>query len=198
MEFSALQIALGDVIISIQLAPVWALYYSTINTAKPTSFSSVDYTLINEYLTINKLTFTNSLYYELKSRQLDTENGGKRLCVGLYDYWAIVGSALAKSAGVSLNASINSSCWNQLIATFCRGDFQSLKPLMFYGGNGLVANGASEVISYDEYLANPRKYTADATSVLESAGLGDGFCQTAYFQRCSNDITGSSFRCQFC
>ena len=53
--------------------------------------------------------------------------------------------------------------------------------------------GASEVVSYDEYLANPRKYTNDATGVLESAGLGDGFCNSAYFQRCGNDITGSSF-----
>ena len=184
---------IGDVVISIQLAPVWALYYSTINTAKPTSFTSVNYELTNVYLTIDKLTFTNSLYYELKARQLDTENGGKGLRVGFYDYWTIVGSALAKSAGVSLNASINSSCLNQLIATFRRGDYQSLKPLVFYGGNGLVANGATEVVSYDEYLANPRKFSGDATGVLESAGLGDGFCQSAYFQRAGNDILGSSF-----
>ena len=64
---------------------------------------------------------------------------------------------------------------------------------MFCSGNGLVADVASEVVSYDEHLANPHKYTNDATGVLESADLGDGSCQSAYFQRCGNDITGSSF-----
>ena len=52
------------------------------------------------------------------------------LDVGFYDYYTISGSTFSKSAGCALNASINSSSLNQLIATFRRGDYQTMKSLV--------------------------------------------------------------------
>lgn len=180
---------IGDVVISIQLAPASACYYSTITTSTPT-ISNLEYTLSNVYLTIDKLTFTNSLYYQLKKDQLLSPEGLK---VAFYDYWTIVGSSFTKSAGCAINASINSASLNQLIATFRRSDYQTIRPLLFYGGGSLVANNATNAITYDQFLANSKSYTNTSADTLVNVGIGDGFANSAYFQRAGNDFTGSAF-----
>lgn len=180
---------IGDVVLSIQLAPASACFYSTMAVSAPV-ISGLEYTLTNVYLTIDKLTFTNSLYNQLKYERLQGDEGLK---VGFYDYWTIVGSSFTKSSGCSVNASINSSSLNQIIGTFRRGDYQTIKPLVFYGGGSLVANAATNAITYDEYLANSRKYTDTSADALINTNGGDGFAQTAYLQRAGNDCTGTSF-----
>ena len=54
---------------------------------------------------------------------------------------------------------------------------------MFYGGGSLASEYATYVISYDEYLANPKKYTDTGGTTKGITNSGDGFCQSAYFQR---------------
>ncbi len=181
---------IGDIQITITLAPTACLFYSVPAAAAvvPT-FNNLEYELKDVYLTIERITFTNSLYYQLKKEQLMSDG----LDVGFYDYYTISGSTFNKSAGCALNASINSSSLNQLIATFRRGDYQTIKPLLLYGNNSKTA---AEVKSFDEYLANVKSLT-NTSAGCDVAGfgmnLGDGFNQTAYFQRCGNDITGSSW-----
>lgn len=181
---------IGDIQITITLANTGALFYSVpaAATAVPT-FTNLDYTLTDVYLTVERLTFTNSLYLQLKQDQLMTDG----LDVGFYDYYTITGSTFSKSSGCALNASINSSSLNQLIGTFRRGDYQTIKPLLLYGNNSKTA---SEAKSFDEYLANVVGLTNTSEGV-DVAGfgmnLGDGFNNTAYFQRAGNDITGSQW-----
>ena len=68
-----------------------------------------------------------------------------------------------------------------------------MKPLLLYGNNSKTS---SEVKSFDEYLASVKTLTntsAGCDVLGFGINLGDGFNQTAYFQRCGNDITGSSW-----
>ena len=181
---------IGDIQITITLANTGALFYSVpaAATAVPT-FTGLDFTLSDVYLTVERLTFTNSLYLQLKQAQLMSDG----LDVGFYDYYTITGSTITKSSGCALNASINSASLNQLIGTFRRSDYQTIKPLLLYGNNSKTS---SEAKSFDEYLANVVTNTNTSTGcdVLGfGSNLGDGFNNTAYHQRCANDITGTSW-----
>lgn len=180
---------IGDVYLNIQFAPASVLYHSTITTSAPT-ISNANYTLSDIFLTVDRIAFQSAEYYQLKQEKLL----GEGLKVAYYDYWTTVGSVFTKSSGVNMNFSVNSGSLDQLIATFRRSDYQTIKPLIMYSGNSL---SSKTIITLDQYNANPVAYTnVDGTAGTDNfvnLNLGDGFAQSAAFQRPGNDLVGSQW-----
>lgn len=181
---------IGDVWVNIQFAPATVLYHSSMTATAPT-LSGVNYTLTDIFMTVDKIVFQSADYYQLKNEQLL----GDGLKVAYYDYWLSTGSAVAKSAGINHNFSVNSASLDQLIATFRRTDYNQNKPLIMYGGNSLVANNAANTISLDQYNANPVAYTNASSDQLVAVtrNLGDGFANSIAFVRSGNDLLGSQW-----
>ena len=178
---------IGDVYLTIQFAPASVLY-SVVDTTAPAP-SGANFTLTDIYITIDKIAFQSAEYYQLKQEQLLSDG----LKVAYYDYWTAVGSSTTKSSGVNMNFSVNSGSLDQLIATFRRSDYQTIKPLIMYGGNTI---NSGTHITLDEYNANPVAYTNHHPTALETFGtsnLGDGFANSYAFQRPGNDLIGSQW-----
>lgn len=183
----------NDIWIEITFAPASILYHSTITTSAPT-LSNVGYTLSKIFMTLDLITFSSALYYNLKTEKLigDGENSG--LVIGYYDYWTSRFSSTKKSSGVALNFNLNSSCLDQLIATFQMSDYATNKPLVLYGGNA-ISNGT--VVPFQKVLADPTTYvncqgTFDTNHFITYA-QGDAFNQSYYFRRGGNDLTSSQW-----
>lgn len=183
----------SDIFIEIAFYPSYILYHSTITAAS--TYSNVNYQLTNLFMTLDLITFSNALYYDLKTQKLIESS----LNIGYYDYWTSKFSVVTKSSGVAVNFNLNSACLDQLIATFQPSDATSgIKPLVVYGGN--FASGFGTQATLPKILANPETYvsttTADGifgTNSFELYNQGDAFAQSYYFRRAGNDLTSSQW-----
>jgi hypothetical protein len=171
---------LGQIQIKLQLAPSGVLFAG--GSASAVNITDASYTLSDVYLTVDTITFTNSLYYDLVKSQLDTDG----LNIGYYDYYTIQGSTFAKSSGLNFSTQINASSLDQVIATFRRSDYSTIKPLLLYN------SGASSTATLNKYLADPITNINNSITANNS-NLGDGFNQSAYFQRAGAGILTSSW-----
>ena len=185
---------LGDVIIEIQTAPASVLW-AGVSAVSPV-YSNTAFTLSNNFMTISKIVFNDDLYYQLLSEKLLSSS----LLLGYYDYYTARGSATQKSSGISINFNINSASLDQLITTFQHSDFNSTKPLVAYGYNGIADADGTGPFSMAQILADPAARTntiaTAATINTDCIGFidnGDAFCQSWYFKRGGNALTNAQY-----
>ena len=180
----------SDIFIEFTFYPSYVLNHSTITTSQPV-ISNANYTLTNIFITLDLITFSNAIYYDLKDEKLL----GDGIKLGYYDYWTSKFNAVAKSAGVAVNFNLNSACLDQLIATFQNSDATSaVKPLVMYGGNAL---SSGTIVAFPKILSDPLTYVnCEGTSNVNhftTTAQGDAFAQSYYFRRAGNDITSSQW-----
>ena len=169
---------IGQLQLAITLAPAGALYYKTGATA-PTDAS---YSLKEVFLTLDTITFTNSLYTDLVKSQLD----GGGLNVAYYDYIVQQLSSTAKStAGINVSTQINANSLDQVIATFRPSAYDTIGELLI----GTATTGTLR--SYNEIIYTP--LTTSAGAGTSSIGTHGGFNQNKYFRRDGTGFDGSTF-----
>ena len=172
---------LGQIQIKLQLAPAGVLFSSGAQNA--TAVVGATYTLTDVYLNVETITFTNSLYYELLGSQLN----GDGLNIAYYDYYTIQGSSFVKSSGLNFSTQINASSLDQVIATFRRSDYSTIRPLL------LADSDDGSTTTINKYLADPTAYLNNLAVTTNNSNLGDGFNQSAYFQRAGAGVKNSSW-----
>lgn len=173
---------IGQLQLAITLAPSSALYYKTDATA-PTDAS---YSLKEVFLTVDTITFTNSLYYDLVKSQL--EGGG--LNVAYYDYIVQQLAAQDKStAGINVSTQINANSLDQVMATFRPADttnpYDKISELL------LGTEATATLRSYNEIIYTP--LTTSSGTGTSGVGANGGFNNNRYFRRDGAGYDGSTF-----
>jgi len=169
----------GDIYIEIRWATNSVLWGST-NTTAPTYAGTNTASFNNLRMTVAKLNFESSEYYDLKAQKLM----GDGLMVGYYDYWTSRGTTVAKSSGVSMNFNVSTNSLDQCIATFQKSDYNSIKSLVLHNGSTTTMNN---LVTYNKFLYD--QVADDETT----AGIGDGFNQSYYFMRAGIDLLTSQW-----
>ena len=166
----------GDIYIEIRWASPNVCWGST--NSQASTYVAGGCSFNNLRMTCSKINFESSEYYDLKAQKLLTDG----LLIGYYDYWTSRGTAVTKSAGVNVNFNINTNSLDQCIATFQKGDYQTIKPLVLHN-----SAAQASLITYNKFLYD--QVADDETA----AGIGDGFNQSYYFMRSGIDLTTSQW-----
>jgi len=172
---------LGQIQLILTLAPNSCLWLAATNT--PGTGATVgNYKVSDIQLSMDTITFTNSLYYDLVKSQL--EGGG--LNIAYSDYLVSVGSSVAKSAsGITQVAQFSTNSLDAVYATFRTALFNTANVLLL--GNATIAETAATMggssFSYPEIYGNP----------LANEGNLAGFNNSRYFQRDGGGIDYSSW-----
>lgn len=192
----------GDLYINIQFAPAEVLFCSTGATADTAGRpSGISYTLKDIYMTVDRCSFQDPLYYNLKTEKLLSPEG---LNVAYYDYFFYQGSLTGKSSNPAMNFTVNSASLDQVIVTFRPDDYQTVYPLVLSTG---FTDGSLAQKTFLQALADPignvnfgSATDGDKNSTWNIGGagagnvnVGDAFNQSWYFCRSGASITGSKF-----
>ena len=166
---------LGQVQIIITFAPNTCMWLGQVASAGAIA-TIANYTIADVALTMDTITFTNSLYYDLIKSQL--EGGG--LNIAYNDYLLSTGSSFTKSSTATLThtAQFSTNSLDAVIATF--------RPTTFNTAAALILGSQSAnatVLTYPEVIANP----------LSNEGTHGGFNNSVYFQRAGGGIKSSSW-----
>lgn len=184
---------LGDIYINIMLAPSSVLFASananTVGTDQRATGAT--YTLKDIFLTIDRCSFQDPLYYSLKTEKLLSPEG---LTVAYYDYYTTQFSRQAKSStGISLNWNVNSASLDQVLVTVRHKNFDdtAVHPLILYGAN---CSESTNNKTFREIIANP-SFINDVGTVATNYqdNLGDAFNNSLYFVRGAAGHNGSKF-----
>jgi len=172
---------LGQIQLVITLAPNSSLWLAATNTVG-TGASVGNYKVSDIQLSMDTITFTNSLYYDLVKSQL--EAGG--LNIAYNDYLVSVGSSVAKSSsGITHVAQFATNSLDAVYATFRTALWNTANVLLL--GNATIAETAATMggsdKSYPEVIGNP----------LANEGNHGGFNNSRYFQRAGGGISSSSW-----
>jgi hypothetical protein len=177
---------IGQVQVSFTLAPGSCLFASghdtTAQTALTTAVAAASYTLKEVFMTLDSITYTNSMYYDLVQRQLE----GDGLNIAYYDYISLPGTVVNKSSGINYSTQINASSLDQVIATFRPKTYDTIRPLVLFQSD---TNGTT----FAEYLANPQANCNKTGTSILNPDLGDGFNQSFYYIRAGSGINNSSW-----
>ena len=125
----------GDMYLEIR----WAspnVCWATTSTAGTNATNTTGCYLDNLRLTCSKINFESSEYYDLKAQKLLTDG----LLIGYYDYWTSRGTAYEKASGINMNFNVNTNSLDQCIATFQKGDYQTIKELVLNGSAGVPSD----------------------------------------------------------
>lgn len=172
---------IGQVQMIITLSPNSALWLAATNT--PGTGATVgNYKISDTQLSMDTITFTNSLYADLVKSQL--ESGG--LNIAYNDYLVSVGSSVAKSStGITHTAQFSTNSLDAVYATFRTALWNNANVLLL--GNSTIAETAATMggssTSYTEIIANH----------LTNEGNNAGFNNSRYFQRAGGGISSSSW-----
>jgi hypothetical protein len=170
---------------------LWAGATASAANAIPV-IAGAGYTLKDIYLTVQKITFNSSEYYNLKASKLLSSG----LQVAYQTYICSKGSKVAKSTSVSVNATVNSTSLDQLIA--CFGPVNpSIQTLLLFGSNNV-----DDSLSFNQVLSGYNRTVAsskvgniggqsDALEYHNSAG--DAFNQSYYFKSDATSLSTSSW-----
>lgn len=182
----------GDLYINIQFAPSAVCWFggnADATTADNTP-TAPSYTLESIFLTIDRCSFQDPLYYSLKTEKLLSPEG---LNVAYYDYFNCQFGSATKSSGVSLNWNVNSASLDQVLVSYRHASHQTIKPLILYGAGSSEADDRK---TFREVLANPVSFTDNPSANVITAyytNLGDAFNNSLYLMRAGASISGSKF-----
>ena len=126
--------SIGDIYVVITFAPASVLWRSASTVATiSTTLTNPTYTLSNIYATIDRIQFSDPLYYQMLTEKLL----GEGLSIGYHDYYFSSFSAIKKKSGVSLNWTINSACLDKVLLSFKHrlSTDGSVYPLVLNGAN---------------------------------------------------------------
>jgi hypothetical protein len=183
---------IGDLYINIQFAPTNVLWQSVddADTAIKT-LAGLTYSLTDVYMTIDRCSFQDPLYYNLKTEKLLSPEG---LNVAYYDYFTAYGSLVDRST-VSMNFNINSASLDQVIVM--------LRPELYNDSicRPLILHGSTDVETtkrtFSEVIANPALFdglgTASITVPTGFTNFGDAYNQVFYFVSNADNLSGSRF-----
>ncbi len=82
-------------------------------------------------MTVAKLNFESSEYYDLKAHKLM----GDGLMVGYYDYWTSRGTIFQKGTKVSMNFNVSTNSLDHCITAFQKGDCNTIKPFVLHSSS---------------------------------------------------------------
>lgn len=165
---------IGQLQLILTLAPNSCMWLGANGT---TTATVADYSISDFTLSMDTITFTNSLYYDLVKSQL--EAGG--LNIAYSDYLINVGSSITKSTAQStFTAQFSTNSLDMVIATFRHRNFNTAGRLLL--SDITVANTGSAQTEAD-VLADP-----DARE-----GNHGPYNQCVYFQRCGGGIASSAW-----
>ena len=171
----------GDIYIEIRWAPItvcWGCANTTLPTYTTTNTATPNFQ--NLRMTCTKINFENSEYYDIKAQKLQQEG----LLVGYYDYWTSRGTAVQKGNNVNMNFNVATNSLDQCIATFQKGDYQTIKALVLHNA---ASTTQANWITFNNFL------TSEPADTEGTAGIGDGFNQSYYFMRSGIDLLTSQW-----
>jgi hypothetical protein len=172
----------SDILVEIRWVQITVCWGGT-NTSTSLAYSTAltgDTFIDNIRMTCSKINFQSSDYYDLKAQKLE----GDGLKIGYYDYFQSRGTTVKKSNSVSMNFNINTNSLDQVIATFQKGDYSTMKPLTLQNSSTTTM---ANLITFNKFLAE------QVTNTGTAAGVGDGFNQSYYFMRAGCDLLTSQF-----
>jgi hypothetical protein len=172
---------IGQLQLIITLAPNTALWCGATTTAG-SAVAAADYTISEFNLSMDTITFTNSLYYDLIKERLE----GEGLNVAYNDYLISVGRLETKSTSqFTHTAQFSTNSLDMVIGTFRHENYNTMGPLLIanatYSTTLATITGSSK--TFPEVLANP----------LTNEDSHGGFNNSVYFQRCGGGIDRSSW-----
>jgi len=147
-----------------------------------TAAAASDYTISNFNLSMDTVTFTNSLYYDLIKSQLE----GDGLNIAYNDYLYSIGRLETKSTSqLTHTAQFSTNSLDAVIGTFRHKNYNTIGPLLI--GNATYSNTLASIVGATKYsyeiLADP----------LNNEGNHGLFNNSVYFQRCGGGIDTSSW-----
>jgi hypothetical protein len=171
---------LGQIQLVITWAPNSALWLAATNT--PGTGASVgNYKISDLNLTMDTITFTESLYFDMIKEKLESDG----LNVAYNDYLVSTGNLVEKSALTSVSAQFSTNSLDAVYATFRTELYNTANVLLL--GNATVAAAAASMggssLTYTEVIGN----------TLSNEGNHGGFNQCRYFQRSGGGISSSSW-----
>lgn len=172
---------IGQLQVIITLAPSSCMWLGA--GAAGTGVAVADYTISEFNLSMDTITFTNSLYHDLVKAQLET-NG---LNIAYNDYLVSVGSLFTKSANNTLThtAQFSTNSLDAVIATFRNKDYNTASALLL--SNAVTSTTLASIVGSTKTLP---EVLADPISNENNHG---GFNNSIYFQRAGGGISGSSW-----
>jgi hypothetical protein len=168
---------LGQIQMTITLAPNGCLWLGASSAATSVTATAGTYKVEEATLSMDCITFTNSLYYDLVKSQLE----GNGLNIAYNDYLVSVGALVAKSAtGITHTAQFSTNSLDSCIATFRPTGFDTNTTLYL---SKQAQNNGTGVFTYYEVVSNP----------LANEGTYGGFNNSKYFVRDGGGIDYSSW-----
>ena len=150
--------------------------------AAGTAVAATDYTISEFNLSMDTITFTNSLYYDLIKTQLE----GNGLNIAYSDYLISVGRLETKSTSLFTHtAQFSTNSLDMVIGTFRHENYNTIGSLLIGNAtyNSTLASNVGATKIFAEVRADP---------VGNEANHG-GFNNSIYFQRCGGAIDSSSW-----
>jgi hypothetical protein len=142
-----------------------------------------NYELNDIHFMINKITFNDPLYYQLKSAKLLSSG----LTIGYQTHICSKGSVVAKSTSVNVYTSFNTTSLDQLIGTMTP-ELNSTSNLLLFG-NWDTATTNANVFEFNK-IYNSGVTTADAGT---DATIGGFYNQSRYFRSDAVGLTSASW-----
>ena len=142
-----------------------------------------NYELNDIHFMINKITFNDPLYYQLKSAKLLSSG----LTIGYQTHICSKGSVVAKSTSVNVYTSFNTTSLDQLIGTMTPEVNTTSNLLLF--GNWDASSSATNAYEFNK-IYNNGITTADAGT---DATIGGFYNQSRYFRSDAVGLTSASW-----
>lgn len=163
------------------LAPNTALWTGG-TAAAGAAVAASDYTVSEFNLSMDTITFTNSIYEDLVKARLE----GEGLDIAYNDYLISMGSLITKSTStLTHTAQFSTDSLDCLIGTFRHKNYNTIGPLLI--GSAVYSTTLANIASSDKTLA---QVLSDPAA---NEGSHGGFNNSIYFQRCGGGIDKSSW-----
>lgn len=190
--------SIGDVYITITFAPANVLWRGASTTGTvSTTLTNPTYTLSSIYATVDRIQFSDPLYYQMLSEKLL----GDGLYIGYHDYYYSSFSSIKKKSGVSLNWTVNSQSLDRVLVSFKHNlaTNGTVYPLIINAANQNATAADPTQTTYKtfpELISNYALFEndgagTDAVPALDK--LGDYFNNSLYFIRSGANLLTSKW-----